>query len=451
MRLTQHPRRDVALVTRTATRSYGDLADDISARADRLRTLAPSVVVLTASMTVEFVSTLAALLRLERPVAIFSPAWTPDERQTRLDLIGRAAELDADSLHVTHHAGPPAPIHPLTRLILFTTGSTGQPKAVQLSDANLRSHTAAVIAALDFRTARAQTLFLPMSYSFGLLGQLIPALEVGMRTDLVERLVDVSDSLAAGAAEGMLSGVPSHFEALLRAIPPTRVCGRVTHVVTAGAHSSPDLRRRLHAACPAATLFNNYGQTEASPRILCLTSRHPHFYSTATGYPVGDLRVRLSAEGELQVSGAQIMLGYLGDDSGTKEKVRDGWLATGDLATIAEDGLVTVTGRTDDLVNVGGVRTSTLEIESALRRVAGVTNASVILVPDPLYGTACVAYVEAAGADVTAERVLSDLSRLVSQPKIPRVLHVVPALPLTPNGKVDKARLAGFGGRPPTS
>jgi acyl-CoA synthetase (AMP-forming)/AMP-acid ligase II len=135
------------------------------------------------------------------------------------------------------------------------------------------------------------------------------------------------------------------------------------------------------------------------------------------------------------------MLGYLGDGEGTHDKVSDGWLATGDLASIAEDGLVTVNGRIDELVTVGGERTSAIEIESAIRRVNGVGNVAVLIVPDDLYGVACIAYVEVAGSGVTEDEILGALRRLVSQHRIPRELHVIPALPLNPHGKVDTTAL----------
>jgi len=448
MWLDEHRHREIALVTRAGACSYADLHRAISDRMHVLHGLDDGIAVVTASMTADFVATLLALLGLGRPVAVFSPSWTTDERDTRRALVGPCVELDAQGVVTRRWHGAPVPVHQLTRLILFTTGSTGQPKAVQLSESNIRSNTRAVIEALAFRTVDTQTLFLPLSYSYGLLGQLLPALDRGMRTELVERLVDLSDGLAAQTIRGMISGVPSHYETILRMVPQGFACHSLSHIVTAGAYSSPDLRRRLHQAFPEATIYNNYGQTEASPRILCFTSAHPLFYSPATGYPVGDLRVRCSERGELLVGGSQVMLGYLGDVEGTRDKMTDGWLATGDLASIAEDGLVSIAGRIDELVNIGGERTSAMEIESVIRRVDGVRNAAVLFVPDDLYGVASVAYVEVTGRDVTEDAILVALRRLVSRHKIPRALHVIPALPLNSHGKVDRAALTAMSRRP---
>jgi long-chain acyl-CoA synthetase len=432
-----------ALVARDGACSYSELAARTLARARLLRTLDDGLAIVTASMTVEFVATLLAFLGLPRPVAIFSSGWTEDERASRRALLGRCLEVDERGAVVGRWDGPSAAVHPEARLVLFTAGSTGRPKAVQLSETNIRANTRAVIEALDFGSAEAQTLFLPLSYSFGLLGHLLPALELGVPTELVERLVDAARLFASGTIPGMVGGVPSHFEVILRALPAGHACDRISHVVTAGAYSSPDLRWRLRGAFPSATIYNNYGQTEAAPRILCLPSSHPEFFTPATGYPVGDLRVRLSGEGELMVSGSQIMLGYLGDAEGTREKVRDGWLATGDLARIDPGGLVTITGRMDEIVNVGGERISVLEIESAIRRIEGVRNAGVLAVPDALYGASLVAYVEMAEGSTEAD-VLSPLRGLVSQSKMPKELHIVPALPLTAHGKADKPALAAL-------
>ena len=309
--------------------------------------------------------------------------------------------------------GEPAPVHPLTRLILFTTGSTGIPKAVQLSGGTSEPTPRAVIEAVVVRgRPRAQTLFLPLSYSYGLLGQLLPALEVGMRTDLVEAPGRPSRGIRSGVPPGHGQRRTVALRGDLAHAPAGPANCRVTHVVTAGAYRLPDLRRRLRNAFPHATIFNNYGQTEASPRILCLTSTHPQFFSPATGYPVGDLRVRLSRSGELLVSGSQVMLGYLGDAEGTRERCgTGGWPRATWPRSPTTDSSRSRDG-CDELVNVGGERTSVLEIESALRRVRGVRNAGVLVVPDALYGAACVAYVEIGRRAVTEDEVLAPLRAL---------------------------------------
>ena len=127
-------------------------------------------------------------------------------------------------------------------------------------------------------SAPAQTLVLPLSYSFGLLGQLLPALAAGLPTALLGNLVELKALLDEGQLVGMLSGVPSHHETLLRLLGdgPLRTQG-VTQVVSAGAALSLPLRQRLLRAFPSSRIYTNYGQTELSPRVLCLRSDHPAF------------------------------------------------------------------------------------------------------------------------------------------------------------------------------
>ena len=451
MRLIGGRPGDAALVTGEGVCTFGDLDARVKVRVAGLGGVEAPVIVVTASMTIDFVVGLLAALGARRPAAVFSPHWNASERRAALALLGACAEVGRAGEVTVRRDGPVADLHPDTRLILFTTGSTGEPKAVQLSETNIESNTAAVVDAVSFATARAQVLFLPLSYSYGLLGQLLPALRTGVATELVERLVDVADRFARGSAEGMVSGVPSHHAALLRLVPPGSACPRVTHVVSAGAAASPELRRRLRDAFPGAVIYANYGQTEASPRVLCLPSSHPKFFTTATGFPVGRLSVRLGEDGELLVRGPQVMLGYLGDPDGTTRKLAGGWLHTGDLATLDDEGLVTVNGRADDLINVGGERMSLIEVEAALAGVSGVRHAAAVAVTDELYGTAWAAYVEPAGDEVTADQVREGLRLRLPPRKMPASLHLIRELPLTQNGKVDRRALAALSRTPARS
>ncbi|MCP3102341.1 acyl--CoA ligase [Myxococcus sp. K15C18031901] len=434
----------VALTLGGRPLSFEALREAVEARKHRLGVLPPGLALLRAHRSREFIATFLALYEAGIPTAVLADDWTPSEVASRRRGLGGCFELD-ETFKVSWRSEETATRHhPDTAVVLFTSGSTGEPRAVQLSRRNIEANIAAVRRSLDFDAASEQTLFLPLSYSFGLLGQLLPALAAGVPTTLLDHLVELKARLDDGLLAGMVSGVPSHHEALLRLMGAgASRTEAITHVVSAGAALSPALRQRLVAAFPRARVYANYGQTELSPRALCLRSDHPAFLGPATGHPVGGLVVRLGPDGELWVRGEQVMLGYLGDDAATRAKVEDGWLRTGDLARIDADGLVTLLGRNDDLLKVGGERMSPFEIESALRELPHVEDAAVFGREDPLYGTTLTGILQLApGAPCPLKRELKQALRgRLSAHKVPVDFYRADQLPRSRNGKLQRNRL----------
>lgn len=372
---------------------------------------------LEASMDPAFLAKLLAHFESGVPAALVSPDLSPAERDARKRILEQE-------------------FHPDTALIVFTSGSTGAPKAVQLSRANLEANTEAVIESLEFARAPRQGLFLSLSYSYGLFGQLLPALHLGIPTKLIPKFADVRAAFLSGEGAGMWSGVPSHWEALLRVTTPEQ-CDGVTHVISAGAALPLELRKRLRAHFRNATIYNNYGLTEASPRVLCLRSTHPRFFEEGTvGYPVKHLEVKEGEGGELLVRGKQVMLGYLG---GSGDKIRDGWLHSGDVVQVEVDGMVRIVGRMDDLFNIGGERASPLEIDAALLKVPGVKDAAVLVEQHELYGARLTAFL--VGSPPGKKAIVEELRKHLSGHKIPLEYLAVDSLPRTPNGKLKRSEL----------
>jgi long-chain acyl-CoA synthetase len=423
----------------------GRAVDQDKARLDRAH---EGICVLRAERRLAFVVRLLALYELGVPVALVAPDWTPAELEARLDCLQRWFELDEDG-RVTRQSTSGEPIHHADcAMVLFTSGSTGVPRAVQLSRQNIEANVVAVVTALSFEPAGEQALFLPLHYSFGLLGQLLPALRVGASTRLVNSLVEIKQLAEHDALRGMVSGVPAHLEALVRLFSDRPLTG-VTHVISAGAALPVSLRQRLADTFPDSRVYSNYGQTELAPRALCMHSGHPAFFTSATGYPVGDIEVRTGADQELCIRSRQVMLGYLGDPRATAEKIVDGWLHTGDAATIADDGLVTVLGRRDHVLDIGGARVDPVEIESALAELPGVVSAAVMRQEDALHGGVLIALLvpERAGAWPGQHELKRRLRAQLSPGKIPAQFYEVPELPRTASGKLVRAGLAGLASR----
>lgn len=434
-----------ALILGEETCSFAALRRQVDALKARLTDKPSGLVILRFHRSLAFVARFLALYEAGQPVAVFAHDWTDPEVEARRASLGDCFELD-EALSVSWRSGRTEPFrHPETAVVLFTSGSTGAPRAVQLSRRNIDANVAAVLTSLDFASVSRQTLFLPLSYSFGLLGQLLPALVAGIPTHLLANLVELKRLLDDGRLQGMISGVPSHHETLLRLLGDGPSNTRdVTHVVSAGAPLSLELRQRLTRAFPASRVYACYGQTELAPRVLCLRSDHPAFFSSATGFPVGSLTVKLTSEGELCVRGEQVMLGYLGAPEATREKVREeGWLHTGDVAELSPQGLVTLLGRNDELLKVGGERLSPLEIEAVLRVLPGVTDAAVSGREDALYGMTLTAFLRfEPGAPTPLKRELRQtLREHLSPHKVPTEFYRVEQLPRTSNGKLQRARL----------
>lgn len=381
------------------------------------------VALLTARAEPDFVAEALACLEAGNPCALVPPDLSGAELRQRRGLLER-------------------PAHPDAALILFTSGSTGGPKAVQISAESVRANTAAVIDTLAFAQAASQTLFLPLSYAFGFLGQLLPALSLGIPTYFPKSLLEAREILLRGHASGMWSGVPAQWAALLPACEEGGGRG-ITHLVSAGEALPLSMRERLREHFPRATIFQNYGLTEASPRVLSLSSAHPAFWEeSATGLPVPGISLRIGEGGELLVRGPQVMLGYLGDEAATAQKIAAGWLCTGDMASLDENGIAHVFGRRDELFKIGGERASPHEIEAALSALPGVRDAAVFVAKDELYGARIQALL-VVGGDFVADRwaLLEDLKEELSGNKIPSEFFLVERLPRTANGKLRRAEL----------
>ncbi|MDP1602883.1 MAG: class I adenylate-forming enzyme family protein [Legionella sp.] len=426
----------IALTYQGASITYKALDNEIRKMAVILNELPEGILALTASYDKSFVIQLLAALHNKQPVAIFASNWSFDERKTKSDLLGNVITIDSLGVVVSYTESKQAiKPHPQTALILFTTGSTGHTKAVQLSMQNILANCHAVIKTLDFAAAQAQLLFLPLSYSFGLSGQLLPGLMTGLTTRLIENFTDIKALFETQDVPQMWSGVPSHWFAIAKiAANFPKAALKISHVISAGASLNTPLKEQLLATFPNAVVYNNYGLTEASPRVLSLSSRDPDFLHEFTGYPVGDWQLKLSAEKELLIAGSQVMLGYLGEES--SQKINDGWLSTGDLADISPQGLVSIKGRCDHIVNIGGEKINLAEVELEIKKIEGLTEVAVIPVADALYGVRLIAFLEK-----TSEQCSAKVRDQFSARKIPGLVHVLSTLPRHKNGKLDRAAL----------
>ncbi len=207
-------------------------------------------------------------------------------------------------------------------------------------------------------------------------------------------------------------------------------------MISAGAPLEISLRIELINFFKMATIFNNYGQTELSPRALSLSSKHPDFINGAVGSVVKGLKVKISSEGELLFSGKQVMLGYVVPD---KNKIQAGWLYTQDLAS-ENNGIIFIHGRMDDQIKVGGEKINISFIENLILKLPnmGAIKIKVFSYLDSLYGQqVAVAY----QGEVIEEDFKSSYLTLIPEKYRPKKVKKIINFPLNENGKIDLNKL----------
>ena len=335
---------------------------------------------------------------------------------------------------------------------LFTSGTTGRPKMVELSHDALRHSCEAILDRVPLAPDTRTALVLSLAHSFGL-SVLNTHLRAGASLYCVERAEFPGDVLRAfveGGANGM-AGVPTQLRSLTATITrdPRRDL-QIGVVLQAGGRLEPDDAQALVAALPAdCRLYQMYGQTEAAARIAILPADAYEKAPTSVGMPIHGLTVRIlddagaevpsGTEGQIVVQGTTLMDGYYGDPAATAEVLRDGWLHTGDLGHLDEDGYLYISGRRSTFVKIDGERISLEAVEHAVL-AAHPGDVSDALARPVKTDRGWAIVLEVVGSDDKAvHRKLKEAVRLaVGKKAVPAVVRNVESVPYTDNGKKSR-------------
>lgn len=427
----------MALTLNGDSYSYAELDTLINDMSCKLRSLPPGIIALSAAQSFEFIIQALAAIKNEQPILLQSNGLSIEEKNNQLRRIKNIITCDKGNLIAIEENPNGYSYHPKTAVILFTSGSQGLPKAVQLSYQNIQANADAIIKALDFSSVEEQLLFLPLCYSYGFFGQLIPALMVGAHTYFINDFSSIGNLLMSEKTPQMWSGVPSHWTVLHQLFSHFPETARqITHIISAGDKLNLSLRYKLHKQFSNAVIYNNYGLTEASPRVLTLKSTDENFFSDAVGYPIGDWQIKLSNTDELLIKGSQVMIGYLGEQSPTK--MSEGWLHTGDLAQINENQLVTIKGRVDQIINIGGEKIDLSYIENLLKQV--IKDLVVLSQDDELHGQRLTIVVDKS-SEQTQNQLRETINKAMPHWQKGFELRIVDAFPRNSRGKLDRNAL----------
>ena len=349
-----------------------------------------------------------------------------------------------------------------TAVVLYTSGTTGQPKGAELTHSNMVLN--ALLAGRLFGAAEQDVhlIALPLFHSFGQSVQLNAALLSGATVVLLPRFT-AEQALAAMAAERVtfFAGVPTMYHALLGAtadggLDPAPIA-RLRVAVSGGAALPAEVMRRFERRF-GVPILEGYGLSETSPVATFNRIDRPRRQGSI-GLPAWGVQVQIRADdgseagveqaGEIVIRGHNVMKGYLGRPGATAEAIDPaGWFRTGDIGKRDEDGYLYVVDRKKDMIIRGGFNVYPRELEEVLLTHPAVSQAAVVGVPHATHGEEVKAFVvRAPGAALTEAELVAWCKRMMAAYKYPRIVEFTDRLPMTATGKVLKRELAA-GSRP---
>ncbi|WP_449394190.1 long-chain-fatty-acid--CoA ligase [Devosia riboflavina] len=337
----------------------------------------------------------------------------------------------------------------------YTGGTTGIPKGALLTHANIAANMSQidkwgcglfyppskVVAVLPFFHIFAMTVCMNVPLCNGTQVVMLPRFELKALLDLLMR-----------TKANVLPAVPTLLNAIARADTATAEHLSSLEVAISGGAALPDEVRHAFAKKSKAILAEGYGLTEASPVVCCAALRVPSKpMSIGLPLPGTDIRfvdvdkhkqVGIGENGELQVKGPQVMAGYHDNPEASEEAFDSGWLRTGDVGHVDEDGYVFLVDRIKDLIICSGFNVYPRTIEEALMTHEAVEETNVIGVPDDYRGEAPVAYVKLREGHTVSEADLKHfLAEKLNKIEMPKEIIFKDALPKTLIGKLSKKEL----------
>lgn len=370
------------------------------------------------------------------------------------DLAPRLAEAGVphvviDPLYASAPDFAPQPRTSEAAVLLYTSGTTGRPKTVALSERNIISNAEGCRQATGFDDRQVMLAILPLFHAYGLTVTVLLPLMTGSKVVILDRFMPRTVlSTIERHRVTCLVAVPSQYRLL--AMDPTPCDASSLWLCISGAERLPETTEREFTDRFGHPVLPGYGATEASPVIslnLPETNR-----PASVGHPLPNLKVTIRNEddtlcargeiGELCVEGPNVMLGYLSDPEATAQKLRGGVLHTGDKGFFDSEGFLYLSGRADEMVKVSGEKVYPVEVENALERITGVEEVAVITLPDAKAGARLHAFVQRKPGATLDEAALRAACREVLEThKIPRSFTFVDSLPRTMTGKTDKRSL----------
>lgn len=329
-------------------------------------------------------------------------------------------------------------------VILFTSGSEKDPKAVPLTHRNITSNIEGISGRYQLSENDVFLANLPYFHVFGQTANLWAPLYHGMTVVSYANPLDYKNicEIVREEKPNLMVGTPSFFWGYLRKSEPGDFAS--LRLALCGADKCPDALREEFLRKHGIPLFEAYGTTETSPGISGNSAEHNR--PGSVGRPFDNVRVRIEnletgkecavdEEGKILVKGDLVMKGYLGDFEETSLHMRSGWYDTGDMGRLDEDGYLWHVGRLKRFVKIGGEMVSLVRVENVLeKQLPEDVLCCVVDIPDAVKGARIVAAVTEA---VDEKSILKRMGKELPAIALPKMFHVVEEFPKMGSGKID--------------
>jgi acyl-CoA synthetase (AMP-forming)/AMP-acid ligase II len=336
-------------------------------------------------------------------------------------------------------------------VIAYTSGTTGQPKGVELTHANLLWAAAAVAKTRRDDERSVAVAMSPLCHVPVFVSHYLARLLTGGTVLLGSFDPERAMRLVRDHGVTDLPLVPAMVGPLLAADPSGG--GNLVKVTVGSAVTPMAVKQALAERFPRAEILEAYGQTEATDGLTMTVGREAlerpgtvgraHALVALAVLSPDGRPLAAGEQGEIAARGPTIMRGYLDDPERTAETLRGGWLRTGDLGRLDEDGYLFIAGRSKEVIISGGENVSPEEVETVLARHPAVVEVAVFGIPHERWGEQVAAAV-VARADLSLDE-LREFARAQLAPfKLPRELLILARLPRTSAGKVQRAELRNF-------
>ncbi|WP_457597166.1 fatty acid--CoA ligase [Hydrogenimonas sp.] len=336
-------------------------------------------------------------------------------------------------------------------LIIYTSGTTGNPKGAMLSYRNIMHNCEAIGQLTNFRPRDRFIVYLPMFHAFTLTVTVIMPLYYGASYVIVRKIMPFSNIIKQILFKRvtMFVGVPDVYNALSRAKLPWYFMWfqKIRYFVSGAAPLSEATIQRFTAKFRRARLLEGYGLSECSPVVSVNLPQKQKVGSVGPAIPGVEIKIvdenmlelPTGEIGEIIVKGDNVMQGYLGNPTATDETIVNGWLLTGDMGYLDEEGFLFIVDRKKDLIISKGINIYPREIEEAINAFEGVGASAVVGMPDEKSGEVPVAFVEPAEGESVDEKALRRyLKGRLANFKLPREIRIIDELPKNATGKVLK-------------